>query len=79
MDDICDTGRTLATLHHKLMNEIKAKSIKIGVLVIRPDKEQAIKPDMVGLTCSGFIIGYGLDYNLLGRQYPEIYQKIDEE
>lgn len=57
---------------------MSAKSVRIGVLVIRPDKIHEITPDFVGLSCSGFIVGYGLDYNQQGRQYPEIYQKYDE-
>ena len=29
----------------------------------RPDKEHEYKPDWMGVECSGFIVGYGLDYN----------------
>lgn len=47
------------------------------MLVIRPDKKHEIKPDYYGLTCSEFIVGFGLDYNQKGRQYPMIYQKMD--
>jgi hypoxanthine-guanine phosphoribosyltransferase len=51
LDDICDTGKTLAQLA-KVVNGFSAKSIKIGVLVTRPDKEHEIEPDYSGLTCS---------------------------
>lgn len=77
LDDICDTGKTLAQLT-KAVEGFGAKSVKVGVLVVRPDKKHEVEPDFSGLTCSAFIIGYGLDYNFMGRQYPEIYQKIDE-
>lgn len=69
LDDICDTGKTLAQLA-QTFKEMNAKTVKIGVLVVRPDKVHEIKPDFAGLTCSEFIVGYGLDYNLEGRQYP---------
>lgn len=69
LDDICDTGKTLAQLS-ETFKQMEAKSVKIGVLVVRPDKVHEVKPDFAGLTCNEFIIGYGLDYNLEGRQYP---------
>lgn len=39
LDDICDTGKTLAQLS-QVFKSLQAKSVKIGVLVIRPDKTQ---------------------------------------
>lgn len=51
LDDICDTGRTLAQLS-KSFSQMDAKSVKIGVLVLRPDKVHEVKPDFAGLTCS---------------------------
>lgn len=77
LDDICDTGKTLAQLS-QIIKGMEVRSVQVGVMVIRPDKKQEIKPDYFGLTCNAFIIGYGLDCNGDGRQYPEIYQKIDE-
>ncbi len=77
LDDICDTGKTLAQLS-QIIKGMEVRSVQVGVMVIRPDKKQEITPDYFGLTCNAFIIGYGLDYNGDGRQYPEIYQKIDE-
>ena len=51
LDDICDSGKTLAQLAHIFKGK-EAKSVKIGVLVIRPDKIHEVKPDFSGLTCS---------------------------
>lgn len=76
LDDICDSGKTLAQLA-TIFKNMGTKSVKVGVLVIRPDKVHEVEPDFSCLTCSAFIIGYGLDYNYAGRQYPEIYQKVD--
>lgn len=77
LDDICDSGKTLAQLS-TIFKNMGTKSVKVGVLVTRPDKPHQVEPDFSCLTCSAFIIGYGLDYNLQGRQYPEIYQKVDQ-
>ena len=59
------------------MYELNAKTVQTAVLVNRPDKKHAVSPDYFGLDCSGFIVGYGLDYCQMGRQLPCIYQKID--
>lgn len=72
IDDICDTGKTLLQLTEK-MKELQIKKSWIAVLVSRPDKKHDLEPDFIGLPCSEFIVGYGLDYNQHGRQYPEIY------
>lgn len=77
LDDICDTGKTLAQLA-KTIQSMTSKPVKIAVLVTRPDKNHEVEPNFSCVTCSAFIIGHGLDYNYQGRQYPEIYQKYDE-
>lgn len=77
IDDICDTGKTLKLLADELLKK-GAQSVESAVLVLRPDKKHDIEPNFYGLTCSGFIVGFGLDYNLEGRQYPVIYQKLQE-
>lgn len=69
IDDICDTGKTLSRLNTALITKYHAKSIKFAVLVIRPDKQHHMTPDFIGMECSEFIIGMGLDYNQQGRQY----------
>jgi len=75
IEDIVDTGNTL----HKILPGIKAKhpkSIEIASLLCKP---AAIEfPIEVTYSCfdipNAFVIGYGLDYNNLGRQYKDIYQ-----
>lgn len=51
LDDICDTGKTLAKLAD-IFKALEAKTVLLGVLVTRPDKNHAIEPDFSGLTCS---------------------------
>lgn len=70
VEDIVDTGKTL----NYLLEKISCKSIKIATLLSKPDSH-SIKLDYVGFNISNkFVIGYGLDYNGLGRNLPEIYQ-----
>lgn len=74
IEDIVDSGLTLDTLHTKLMLKNPA-SLKICTLIEkRCNREGSIKPDYVGISMeSGFIVGYGLDFNEQYRQLPAIY------
>ena len=74
VEDIVDSGLTLDTLHTKLM-EKKPGSLKICTLIEKTgQREGSIKPDYVGLSMdSGFIVGYGFDFNEHYRQLPDIH------
>jgi hypoxanthine phosphoribosyltransferase len=74
VEDIVDSGLTLDTLHSKLMQK-KPGSLKICTLIEKTgQREGSIKPDYVGLSMeSGFIVGYGLDFNEQYRQLPDIH------
>jgi hypoxanthine phosphoribosyltransferase len=70
VEDIVDTGKTITYL----LEKIKCKSIKVATLLSKPDVH-SIKLNYIGFNISNkFVIGYGLDYNGLGRNLPEIYQ-----
>ena len=75
LEDIIDTGRTLQQLVH-LFSKTNVKEFKIASLFYKPDVykgEYAI--DYFGLAIpDNFIVGYGLDYNELGRNLKEVYQ-----
>ncbi|MCK0160663.1 adenylate kinase [Allomuricauda sp. F6463D] len=75
LEDVVDTGRTLKQLVH-LFSNTNVKEFKIGTLFYKSDVyngEYAI--DYVGLEIPDhFIVGYGLDYNELGRNLREVYQ-----
>ncbi len=75
IEDIVDTGNTVAELK-KIFKAKGVKSFKIATLFFKPDAFlQDIKLDYVGIRIPNkFIVGYGLDYDGLGRNLPEIYQ-----
>ncbi|BFP41877.1 hypothetical protein FGF1_27220 [Flavobacteriaceae bacterium GF1] len=75
LEDIIDTGRTLQKLVH-LFSKTHVKEFKIASLFYKSEiynGEYTI--DYVGLEIpTKFIVGYGLDYNELGRNLKEVYQ-----
>jgi hypoxanthine phosphoribosyltransferase len=75
LEDIIDTGKTL---HHYLpqLESMQPASVKIAVLL---NKKEALQyPVQVDYTCfdipNKFVVGYGLDYDGLGRNSRDIYQ-----
>ncbi len=78
IEDIVDTGATLEVLKTLFKNE-KVKHFKIATLFLKPDAyHKNIKLDYVGIRIPNkFIVGYGLDYNGLGRNLTEVYQLKD--
>ncbi|GHT10385.1 hypoxanthine phosphoribosyltransferase [Bacteroidia bacterium] len=77
VEDIVDTGKTYGTLLETL-KRYSPKSVKLATLLLKPDvyqKEYTL--DYVALRIpNNFIIGYGLDYNGLGRNLGDIYTLI---
>lgn len=77
VEDIVDTGLTLEFIYEYLQQQ-KPKSIKIATFLLKPEvfnKKTAI--DYVGKEIPNkFIVGYGLDYNGLGRNLKNIYSII---
>ena len=79
VEDIVDTGITM----DKLMTLVRLKqpaSVKICSLLFKPDAFKGKhSPDYIGFSIpDNFVVGYGLDYNELGRNLREIY-KLKEE
>ncbi|MEO8117542.1 MAG: hypoxanthine phosphoribosyltransferase [Bacteroidota bacterium] len=75
LDDILDTGKTLFTFKKEMIQK-KPLSIKTVLLI---DKKNKIEYDRADdYSCfennSGFLIGYGMDFNGHGRNLPSIYQ-----
>jgi hypoxanthine phosphoribosyltransferase len=80
LEDIVDTGNTLETLY-EILNKKNVKSVKIATLLFKPDSYKKDLPiDMVAISIPNrFVVGYGLDYDGLGRNLPDIYQiKLEE-
>lgn len=75
IEDIIDTGRTLKELVH-LFSNTNAKEFKIATLFYKPEVYNGeYKIDYIGMEIPNkFIVGYGLDYNELGRNLKEVYQ-----
>ena len=74
VEDIVDTGATIEELYSILM-KAGVKDVKVCTLLFKPDAyKKDIKIDYAALRIpNDFIVGYGLDYNELGRQYKDIY------
>lgn len=73
LDDILDTGRTLAAVSEKLY-EMGAKDVKTCVLLTK-DKERAaeVEADYSAFEIGDeFVVGYGLDYDGKYRNLPYV-------
>jgi hypoxanthine phosphoribosyltransferase len=75
VEDIVDTGNTIEELK-AIFKSKKVKSFKIATLFLKPDAyKKDIKLDYVGIRIPNkFIVGYGLDYDELGRNLKDVYQ-----
>ncbi len=75
LEDIIDTGYTMQFVMDKLRND-GAADVKLATMLFKPDSLKCdLKPDYVGLQIpSDFIVGYGLDYDEMGRAYRDIYK-----
>ncbi|MEM9326128.1 MAG: hypoxanthine phosphoribosyltransferase [Bacteroidota bacterium] len=74
IEDIVDSGTTLAKLMPMLRDE-NPISLRLASLLFKPAALQHdLKVDYCGFEIPNrFVVGYGLDYNQLGRNYPAIY------
>ena len=79
IEDIVDTGNTLNKFLPQLMNQQPA-SLKIAALLHKPEAlEHPIVIDYLGFSVPNiFLLGFGLDYDGLGRNLAEIYQLTAE-
>lgn len=75
VEDIIDTGRTL----HSFLPEIQQRqpaSVRIATFLSKPEARLYEVPiDYTGFEIPDkFVVGYGLDYDGLGRNLPDVYQ-----
>lgn len=77
VEDIVDTGKTLHKFLPKLMHQ-QPRSLKIAALLHKAEAtEYPLVLDYVGFIIPNkFVVGYGLDYDGLGRNWKEIYQLV---
>lgn len=79
LEDIVDTGQTI----HYILNEIgnlNPASVSVAALLQKMD---TLKVDVkIAYSCftipDKFVVGYGLDYDGWGRNYPDIYIASNE-
>jgi hypoxanthine phosphoribosyltransferase len=76
-EDIVDTGNTMNHFLQEL-RELSPASIQIASLLVKPD---ALQHDLdikyIGFEIpTDFVVGYGLDYDGLGRNFPDIYSLV---
>ncbi|MFM2145815.1 MAG: hypothetical protein RL732_651 [Bacteroidota bacterium] len=78
IEDIIDTGKTLheflPQLHHQ-----QPASIHIVALLHKPEATvYPVKVDYLGFSIPNkFVVGYGLDYDGLGRNIREVYRLVE--
>lgn len=75
LEDIVDTGNTLVKIHEYFATRNVA-SLRMVTLFFKPEVYSKELPiEHIGFSIPNrFIVGYGLDYEELGRNLPEIYQ-----
>ena len=80
LEDIIDSGNTLEDVNRIFENE-NVKSLKIATLFYKPEAyKKDYKLHYIGIKIPNrFIVGYGLDYDGLGRDLPEVYQLKSEQ
>jgi hypoxanthine phosphoribosyltransferase len=78
IEDIIDTGITMGVTMEKLKH-LEAKEVHISTLLFKPEAfKMNYEIDYIGIKIPNkFIVGYGLDYDGFGRNYPDIYQIIE--
>jgi hypoxanthine phosphoribosyltransferase len=77
IEDIVDSGKTLQEFI-PLLEEKNVASIKVASFLFKPNSLQYnIALHYIGIEISNeFVVGYGLDYDELGRNLPAIYQVV---
>ncbi|MGN7820350.1 hypoxanthine phosphoribosyltransferase [Chitinophaga varians] len=80
LEDIVDTGKTLSQFLPQLEHQ-QPKKLLVASLLTKPEAMvHPIKIDYLGFSVPNkFLLGYGLDYDGLGRNLPEIYQLVEGE
>jgi hypoxanthine phosphoribosyltransferase len=75
VEDIVDTGKTLHNFFQELYKEEPA-SVEIAACFHKPEAlEHPLSIKYLGFEIPNhFIIGYGLDYDGLGRNLPDVYE-----
>ena len=75
LEDIVDTGNTLEKII-EILKEKKVASYRIATFLFKPDAyTKNINIHYIGKSIKNdFVVGYGLDYEEIGRNLPHIYK-----
>lgn len=75
VDDICDTGKTLAYLAADLPRR-GAREVRSATLVFRDRSDSSFKPDWHAFTYGGneWLVGYGMEDRNQYMNYPALYR-----
>lgn len=79
VEDIVDTGITMEGIVNEL-KQMGAKSVEVASLLVKPDcLQRDVTVKYTGFEIpEKFVVGYGLDYDGLGRNLKDIYQLKQE-
>ncbi len=79
VEDIVDTGKTLNEFLPQLRHQ-QPSSLKIVSLLHKPEATAfPVIPDYLGFAIPDkFVVGYGLDYDGLGRNISSIYRLVEK-
>lgn len=74
IEDIVDSGNTIVELK-RILEENGAVEARICTMLLKPDAyKKDVKLDYVAMEIpNDFIVGFGLDYDELGRNFKDIY------
>lgn len=74
IEDIVDSGNTIVELK-KILEEKEVKQSYVCTMLLKPDAyKKDVKLDYVAMEIpNDFIVGFGLDYDELGRNFKDIY------
>ena len=74
IEDIVDSGNTIVELK-RIMEEKEVADFKLCTMLLKPDAyKKDVKLDYVAMEIpNDFIVGFGLDYDELGRNFKDIY------
>jgi hypoxanthine phosphoribosyltransferase len=77
VDDIIDSGETLSKVAGELKN-LGAKTVEVAVLLRKAKaKKHELQPKYIGFEIADpFVVGYGLDHDGFGRNFPDVYQLV---
>ncbi|MEM6395988.1 MAG: hypoxanthine phosphoribosyltransferase [Bacteroidota bacterium] len=79
VEDIIDSGLTMEAFLPKI-EALDPASITVVTLLHKPEAQKTNQEiDLIGFSIPDrFVVGYGLDYDGLGRELSGIYQVLDE-